>query len=452
MSQVITGAKSARAAVAAAARGASSGAAAARRRIGTALSAVSRYGAPIGRIAGPFVSPAAAAAARLLKVPTSFGWAVMGVAALSATGAVAWGWQELNTWTFIAVALVVVALPFVLGKLSYRVTLDLARNRVVVGERAVGRVDVENTAKHRLLPARIELPVGQGLASFHLPGLDSGETHEELFTIPTNRRTVLSVGPVRSIRGDALGLLRRQLAWTEAVPLFVHPRTTSLSNSSSGLFRDLDGLPTKDLASDDISFHALREYVPGDDRRYIHWKSSARTGKLMVRQFEETRRSHLAVALSTNPEHYQDDVEFELAISVCGSIALQSLREEKEVTVVTHDNVVPSPTGKRLLDGLAAVDAFDAAFAKPRHSAPGAFAQKVATDVANASVITVIFGGRVDMREIQAAIRKIPHGVRTTVIRCVRDEELGLRSIAGASMLTLGHLEDLSRGVRRVGE
>ena len=51
----------------------------------------------------------------------------------------------------------------------------------------------------------------------------------------------------------------------------------------------------------DLAFHALREYQPGDDRRYVHWRSSAKHGRLLVRQFLDTRRSHLAVVVDTDP-------------------------------------------------------------------------------------------------------------------------------------------------------
>src|SRR5690606_1690719 len=120
-----------------------------------------------------------------------------------------------------------------------------------------------------------------------------------------------------------------QKDWTEHVELFVHPRTVPLHGSSSGFLKDLEGRPTKDLSSSDVSSHALREYAPGDDRRHVHWKTSARTGTLMVRQFEETRRSHLAVVLSTNAADYDDPEEFELAVSVAGSLGVQALREER---------------------------------------------------------------------------------------------------------------------------
>ena len=55
----------------------------------------------------------------------------------------------------------------------------------------------------------------------------------------------------------------------------------------------------------DLAFHALREYQPGDDRRYIHWRSSAKAGRLLVRQFLDTRRSHVTVIVDPDPEQYR---------------------------------------------------------------------------------------------------------------------------------------------------
>ena len=71
----------------------------------------------------------------------------------------------------------------------------------------------------------------------------------------------------------------------------MHPLLVSLAGASSGLLRDLEGQATRDLSDSDLSFHALRDYVAGDDRRYIHWRTTARRGSLMVKQFEDTRRT-----------------------------------------------------------------------------------------------------------------------------------------------------------------
>src|SRR5699024_3749448 len=161
-----------------------------------------------------------------------------------------------------------------------------------------------NPTQRIWLPARIGLAVGAATAQFLVPRLPAGESHEELFAVPTRRRAVLVVGPVRSVRDDPLSLMRRQVTWARPQELFVHPRTVRLDEATSGFLRDLEGTPSSDLSSSDIAFHALRDYAPGDDRRHVHWRTTARPGKLMVRQFEETRRSHVVVAPDDLAEHY----------------------------------------------------------------------------------------------------------------------------------------------------
>ncbi|HMO11440.1 MAG TPA: DUF58 domain-containing protein, partial [Actinotalea sp.] len=100
------------------------------------------------------------------------------------------------------------------------------------------------------------------LADFPLPSLRPGQSHEDLFAIPTTRRQVITVGPVRSVRGDPWGLIARRVDWTEPVEVFVHPRVVPLAGAAAGVLRDLEGQATRVISDTDLSFHALREYVP----------------------------------------------------------------------------------------------------------------------------------------------------------------------------------------------
>ena len=126
---------------------------------------------------------------------------------------------------------------------------------------------------------------------------------------------------MRSVQVDPIGAVSRQKVLAPATELYIHPRITHVDAAAVGVLRDVEGVTTSNLSSSDVSFHALREYVPGDDRRSIHWRTTARTGKLMVRQFEETMRAHLLVMLSTVAADYETEDDFELAVSVAGSLA-----------------------------------------------------------------------------------------------------------------------------------
>jgi len=378
---------------------------------------------------------------------SGFGWAVLATTIAAIVAGAVLGWRELLVIGFALLAALVIAVGFAIGRSAYAVRLDLALNRVVVGERAVGRIAVRNTSTRSLLPARIELPVGSSYASFHLPRLAPQAEHDDLFGIPTHRRAVIVVGPVRSVRGDPLGLMRREILWTDPTDLYVHPKTISLGGSSSGFLRDLEGVESRILSDNDVSFHALREYVPGDDRRYIHWKTSARTGKLMVRQFEETRRSHLAIALSTNRSDYAagdaGEAEFELAVSVCGSLGVQALVEERDLTVLTQTSTFHTETGRLLLDGLSGVEQTE------RRETVVQLAKTTGTAVPQASVAFLLFGSAVTPTQLQSASVHIPLGVRVIAIASKPGASVSLRQLGDIALLTIGELSELPLALRR---
>ncbi|WP_417234475.1 DUF58 domain-containing protein [Arthrobacter sp.] len=371
------------------------------------------------------------------EVVSPLGWLLAGVVIVLAVLGGIFGWQETKIAALLGALLLLLAIAFILGRSVYRVTLDLNRTRVAVGDRAVGGMEVQNASPKSLLPVSMELPVGASTAFFRIPRLAPQATHDELFTIPTHRRAVIQVGPVRSIRQDPFGLLRRQVKWTEAQDLFVHPRTTALGGTSSGFIRDLEGQPTRDLSSSDVSFHALRDYVPGDDRRHIHWKTTARTGELMVRQFEETRRSHLAIALSTNTGEYSSEDDFELAVSAAASIGLQAVREQRNLSVLTQAGPVRTETGRNLLDDLTRVQG------KARRSDLVDLSRVTADSVPNASVFFLVTGPVATPSELRRASTHVPVGVRAFAVRCGTGLAPARATIGDLTVLTIGDLSEL---------
>ncbi|ACZ29525.1 protein of unknown function DUF58 [Xylanimonas cellulosilytica DSM 15894] len=384
--------------------------------------------------------------APLTAVASAYGIAAFVVAIAAWVAGLTLAWQELMVVAQVLSVTLVAAVAFVLGRFRYTVALDLAQSRVTVGDRAVGRLVVRNETARALLPSVMEVPVGQGAAAFPVPRLRPGREHEEVFTIPTRRRSVISVGPVRSVRADPLGLLRREMSWTEPQELYVHPVVKSLSGSSTGFLKDLEGRVTQDISNSDVSFHALRDYVPGDDRRHIHWKTTARTGQLMVRQFEETRRSHLAVLLSTRAEDYASDDEFELAVSVCGSLGLQAIKEDRGVTVLVNSGSLRGDHRTRLLDDLARIER------TPSRTRLADVARLAAHSVTDASVVAFVVGSGVPPADLRAASARMPQDVTVMALQCVPGASLSRRTIAELTVLTLGGLGELPLALRRVNE
>jgi uncharacterized protein (DUF58 family) len=387
---------------------------------------------------------------------TALGWSMLVLAVLALTAGYVWSWIEAVVAGWTAVVLLVVASGYLIGRTAYDVGLSLPANRVVVGDRAPGEVAVRNPLRRRLPGVRVEVPVGHGLAEFAAPSLAPAEEHSDVFVVPTTRRGIVPIGPVRTVRADPIGLLRREVVWADSLDLFVHPRTIAIPSMSTGFVRDLEGSPTRDLTSSDIAFHALREYVPGDDRRYIHWKSTAKTGSYMVRQFEETRRSHLLVALSLSAADYATDEEFELAVSATGSLGVRAMLDSRTVSVVasaeTPDfakrmvfnvRTLSTINRGRLLDDLAGVETADSALRLPE------LAQVASDSSAGISIAFLICGSTPTASQLRAAAAHFPLGVDVVAIVCDEGAVPSLRRVADLSVLTIGYLEDLQRSLAK---
>ncbi|MFF2843457.1 DUF58 domain-containing protein [Paenarthrobacter sp. NPDC057981] len=379
----------------------------------------------------------------VLSVVSLLGWVVLAASIGLWWAGQAWGWQEAKSAALVAFLLFLLAIGFIVGRSAYGVVLDLARTRVAVGDDAVGSIAVSNVSARPLLPAALELPVGANTAVFHLPRMKPAQVHEDLFTIPTARRAVIVVGPVRSVRADPLHLLRRRVLWTEPVDLFVHPRTVALGGSAAGFIRDLEGMPTTELSSADVSFHALRDYVPGDDRRHIHWKTTARTNKLMVRQFEETRRAHLAISLSINTDEYDTEAEFEMAISVAGSIGRQAISEQRDLDVLTQKGPLRCETGRNLLDDMTRI------IGAPMRKTAVDLARTLSDTVPNASVVFFVVGSHVTATQLRSAAASVPPGVRSLAVRVQPGAAPSRANIADLTVLTVGDLDDLAIVLRK---
>ncbi len=357
------------------------------------------------------------------------------------------GWAELASLGAAALLLVVACLATTVGRSRYAVALDLADRRVRVGERAFGRLVVRNAASRRSRPVQVELPVGEAAVELTVPRLRPGQEHDELFAVPTSRRAVVVVGPVRTVRADPLGIARRWSTWTEAVELFVHPRLVPLAGANAGLLRDLEGQTTRDLSDTDLSFHALRDYVTGDDRRSIHWRTTARRGVLTVKQYEDTRRTLTALALATDPRDYvldADGAEFELAVSVLASIGVQVLAEQRELVALAGPGRLRSRTRPALLDDCSALQTGLGG------TTTADLGRRVAREAAAATVAILVTGSVVQPEDLRAAARHVPAGTRTVAVRCVPGTEVEVRTRGSLSLVRLGALDDLPRTLRQV--
>ena len=381
---------------------------------------------------------------------TNRGWAWLVISGLSLLFGISAGWAELIGLGVAGLVTFGFASLYALFTHAHEVSFHLEHSRVSVGQDAALTVRVSNPTSRSLPGLDIYIPLNEEQISCEVNRLRRGQHEDIALPIPTDHRGVISVGPARVVRQDPLGLISREVTHGDAATLFVHPTTVPLMSMSTGFVRDLEGNPTTDLTDNDLSFHALREYLPGDDRRNIHWKSTAKTGQFMVRQYEQTRRSHLMIALDCDPGAYGasgggtvKDAEYELAVSAAASIGVRAIRDTRDVSVwvsavarpaelrglsalraaarelaqdvsrrrgkgftpVARIRALSTISRDRMLDELSAVHAAEGS---PTIVSLSRQASQNASDVSIAFLIT---GALVDLRTLNSAANAFPQGI-----------------------------------------
>ncbi|MCP5026725.1 MAG: DUF58 domain-containing protein [Actinomycetia bacterium] len=268
------------------------------------------------------------------------------------------GWTELMVIAAGSLLALMVAVPFVTGRLRLDTSRALIPDRVTVGSGARTEITIYNPGRTPSRSTVLEDRVGPDRHPVPVPVLAPSGNHQGGYDLPTGRRGVFGVGPLVAVRQDPLRLLRREVEQARTDTFFVHPRVVATRPLPLGFAKDLEG-PTSDASpTGDVAFHTLRDYQMGDNFRHIHWLSTARTGTTMVRHYVDNRRPTLAVVLDDRAADLDGD-QFETAVEATASLAVSSLAARQPVSVAFGGMSLRSPAraGSRtdLLDRLAGV-------------------------------------------------------------------------------------------------
>lgn len=241
-------------------------------------------------------------------------------------------------------------------------------DRVARGEPASMTVTVRNTGRLRSANLLAEDRCGQRAVPVPVLRLRPGRDTEVRYDVPTDRRGVVPVGPLRVTRRDPLGLVALARPYGAAVPVWVHPRIHPLTAVPRGAGRSLDGR-VDGVPHGSITFDSLREYVVGDELRRVHWRTSARVGELMVRENVDTSLPRLVVLLDNRAAAHPQRVggvaeSFESACEAAASVVTAAHRADLPVLLLlaaAEPAEVTGPDGEAdgalgPLDRLAAAD------------------------------------------------------------------------------------------------
>ncbi|WP_340538761.1 DUF58 domain-containing protein [Nocardioides sp. GXZ039] len=272
----------------------------------------------------------------LRRAITPTGWTVILLGVSSAVAGQIGGYRELLVVALFCLLVLVLGAVLLVTPSRVEARLELRPAATTAGRSGRATLWVTNRGRRSVrnpvvvVPMRSATEEAQSFA--RLPVLKHGQTHRQDVVLPAMERGIAEVGPVAERRSDPLGLFLRLRDWTNVADLAVRPRMIPVGTMATGHVPEHDATASEEISMSDLSFHALREYVPGDDLRHVHWRSSARAGVLHVRQYHDTRRSHVVVVVDRAEAAYPRPQDFELALSIAASVVARLAEEAYPVT------------------------------------------------------------------------------------------------------------------------
>jgi uncharacterized protein (DUF58 family) len=246
-------------------------------------------------------------------------------AAIIGVGLALIGWLARWPPVFVVGVGLIVLVAGATGHVVRRPRLELRREieppRVEKGRAAIAVIRATNRSRRTLAALPIEQRVGSISVNAVLPRLRGGESGLRTYRLPTTRRGVFDIGPIEVARADPFGLCRTVQRLGGSQRIAVHPRLIELNPLKTGVSRNLDGPSSDTSPQGSITFHRLRPYVVGDDLRSVHWPTTARLGRLVVRHNVDTAQPDSVVLLDLRPSVYSEET-FESAIDVAASLVM----------------------------------------------------------------------------------------------------------------------------------
>ena len=271
-------------------------------------------------------------------MPTLRGWLCLIFGAMTIVAGRLFGLAELFIigTALIAVALIAIVMA-ALRPLRLAVGRTVTPARLHVG--AVGRVELAIRNGQNKTPVMRLTDQVQGTAGAQLlvSPLKADEVSRAAYRLPTERRGIVNVGPAGFEATDPFGLATRRFTTSSIGQLVVYPEIVPLPAappSTATERRSMSDTP-EFLGGKSEEFHALRQYVPGDDIRRINWPASARHDGLIVREDEAPTQNHLTVILDN--ASLENERAVDKAASVAGSILASMRKRADPFRLLTSD-------------------------------------------------------------------------------------------------------------------
>ena len=301
-------------------------------------------------------------------MPTVRGLGLLGAGgALLVAGRVFGLAELLYIGTASLVAVILASLAVAIGRAQVAVSRQVSPPRAHAGEQVHVSLEVINRAPVPTSMLEVVDRV-QGLprpAVFTSPSIPAGRRGRASYALTCRARGIYRVGPITVAIADPFGLARLQRRIDLVADLAVYPPVVPLSALPPARGHDMGtrtDRPSLQVPEGE-EFYTLREYQVGDDLRKVHWRSTARRGRLMLRQEELPWHARGTVVLDVRRGALgaSGGRDFEAAVTAAAS-AVQYFAHRGEFCRYLSTDGVELPFGVGLdhylaiLDRLAVVD------------------------------------------------------------------------------------------------
>ena len=245
------------------------------------------------------------------------------------------------------------------------VEIERRTRRVRVGDDIEERIVVRNNSRLPKPTLEVEDVTDMpGYSNGMALSLSNNSFRSWLARAPARKRGAYTLGPVRVSNTDVFGLFKRERDFGGQDSLLVYPRIYDLPAFEIPSAY-ISGDSSAHRRSHNLTPHAasVREYTFGDSLSRIHWASTARTGRLMSKEFDLGLSSDVWLVVDLHRDVQAGELEEstdEYAVSIAASLARKYERAQMPVGLVSYGDaryVLPADTGsgqyERIMEYLA---------------------------------------------------------------------------------------------------
>jgi uncharacterized protein (DUF58 family) len=276
----------------------------------------------------------------------------------------------LGERALLCVGVALIALPLLAATAARRGQYRLSVSRVIkpprvpAGHTATVTLRVENISRAStgLLLAEDAVPYALGARPrYVLDKIERKGTRELSYPLRSDLRGKFEIGPLSLRVADSFGLVEISRSLSGRTTFVVTPRVVPLARTVISRAWGGEGEGHARLASmageDDV---IPREYRDGDERRRVHWRSTARYGELMVRREEQRWRNRATVLLDSRSMSHAGSgtgSSFETAVSAAASVGVHVAQEGLTCQYISDTDIIRAGPflQDRLLDALAVI-------------------------------------------------------------------------------------------------